>query len=111
MGEERNACMLLVRNLERKRPLGRPRRRWVDNTKLDNEETGGGSMHRTPLVQKRDVGRALVNAVMNFWGTQNSGKFMSGCTSGGPSSSAQLHMILSMGVCHTEVDDTPCGSC
>jgi hypothetical protein len=40
MGEKRNACRILVGKPERKRPLGRPRRRWVDNIKMDLREIG-----------------------------------------------------------------------
>jgi hypothetical protein len=39
-GEKRNACRILVGKPERKRPLGRPRRRWVDNIKMDLREIG-----------------------------------------------------------------------
>jgi hypothetical protein len=58
MGEERNACRLLVEKPERKRPLGRPRRRCVDNIKMDLLEIGWGGVDW--------IGRALVNAVMNL---------------------------------------------
>jgi hypothetical protein len=42
MGEKRNACMILVGKPEGKRPLGRPRRRWEDNVKMDLREVGWG---------------------------------------------------------------------
>jgi hypothetical protein len=61
-----NACRILVGNPEGKRPLGRPRRRWVDNIKMDLREIGWGGMNWIDLVQKRDQWRALVNAVMNL---------------------------------------------
>jgi hypothetical protein len=51
---------------ERKRPLGRPRRRWVDNIKMDLRETGWDGMDWIDLAQNRDQWRALVNAVMNL---------------------------------------------
>jgi len=50
---------------EGKRPLGRPRRRWEDNIKMDLREMGGGG-DCMELVQDRDRWRALVNTVMNF---------------------------------------------
>jgi hypothetical protein len=51
---------------ERKRPLGRPSRRWVDNIKMDPREIGWGGMDWIDLVQDRDQWRALVNTVMNL---------------------------------------------
>jgi hypothetical protein len=60
-GDEAN--MILVRKPERKRPLGRPRRRWVDNTKMEIEWDG---MDSTDLAQDRDQWGALVNTMMNF---------------------------------------------
>jgi hypothetical protein len=57
---------ILVGNPEGKRPLGRPRRRWVDNTKLDLREIGWDGMDWFDLVLVRDQWRALVNAVMNL---------------------------------------------
>jgi hypothetical protein len=66
MGEKRNAYRLLVGKPEGKRPLGRPRRRWVDNIKMDLLEIGWGGVDWIGLAQDRDKWRALVNAVMNF---------------------------------------------
>ena len=51
---------------EGKRPLGRPRRRWVDNIKMDLQEVGFRGMDWIELVQNRDRWRALVTAVMNL---------------------------------------------
>jgi hypothetical protein len=65
-GEKMNAYRILVGNPEEKRPLGRPRRRWVDNIKLDLREIGWDGMDWIDLAQDRDQWRALVNAVMNF---------------------------------------------
>jgi hypothetical protein len=67
MGETRNACRILVRKPERKRPLGRRRRRWVDNIKIDFKETGWDGVDWMELAQDRDQWRALVNTVMNLW--------------------------------------------
>jgi hypothetical protein len=66
MGEKRNAYRLLVGKPEGKRPLGRPRRRWVDNIKMDLLEIGWGGVHCIDLTQDRDKWRALVNAVMSL---------------------------------------------
>jgi hypothetical protein len=52
---------------EGKRPLGRPRRRWADDIKMDLREMGWGGMDWIGLAQYRDKWRALVNAVMNLW--------------------------------------------
>jgi hypothetical protein len=62
MVEKRNAYRVLVRKPEGKRPLGRPRRRWVDNIKMDLLETGWGGVDWIGLAQDRDKWRALVNA-------------------------------------------------
>jgi hypothetical protein len=51
---------------EGKRPQGRPRRRWVDNIKMDLRETGWDGMVWIDLAQNRDQWRALVNTVMNL---------------------------------------------
>jgi hypothetical protein len=66
MGEKRNTYRLMVRKPEGKRPLGRPRRRWVDNIKMDLLEMRWGSVDWIGLVQDRDRWIALVNAVMNL---------------------------------------------
>jgi hypothetical protein len=52
---------------ERKRPLGRPRRRWEDNIKMNLGEIGWGGMYWIDLVQDMDQWRALVNTVINLW--------------------------------------------
>ena len=56
---------VLVGKPEGKRPLGRPRRRWEDNIKMDLQEVGGGG-DWMELAQDRDRGQVLVNTVMNF---------------------------------------------
>jgi hypothetical protein len=66
MGEKRNAYRLLVGKPEGKRPLGRPRRRWVDDIKMKLSEIGWGGVDWIGLAQDRDKWRALVNAVMNL---------------------------------------------
>jgi hypothetical protein len=64
-GEKRNACRILVGKPEVKRPLGRPRRRWVDNIKMDLREIGWDGVDWINLARDRDQWRALVNRVMN----------------------------------------------
>jgi hypothetical protein len=66
MGEKRNAYRLLVGKPERRRPLGRPRRRLVDNIRMDLVEVGWGDVDWIGLAQDRDRCRALVNSVLNF---------------------------------------------
>jgi hypothetical protein len=66
MGEKRNAYRILMGNPEKKRPLGRPRRRWVDNIKMDLREIGWDGRDWIDLTQDRDQWMALVNTVMNF---------------------------------------------
>ena len=65
MGEARDVHRVLVGKPNGKRPLGRPRRRWEDNIKMDLQEVGGGG-DWMELAQNRDRWRALVNTVMNF---------------------------------------------
>ena len=66
MGEERGVYRVLLGKLEGRRPLGRPRHRWVDNIRLDLQEMGWGYMDWILLAQDRDRWRTLVNAVMNL---------------------------------------------
>jgi hypothetical protein len=66
MGENRNACRRFVEKPEGKRPLGRPRRRWADNIKIDIREIGWDGMDWIDLVHDRDQWRALANTVMNL---------------------------------------------
>ena len=65
IGEGRLVHRVLVGKPERKSPLGRPRRRWEDNIKMDLQEVGGGG-DWMELAQDRDRWRALVNTVMNL---------------------------------------------
>jgi len=66
VGEERRVNRVLVGKLEGRRSLGRPRRRWVDNIKMDLQELGCGNMDCVGLAQERDRSRTLVSAVMNL---------------------------------------------
>jgi len=66
MGEERGAYRFLVEKLEGRRPLGRPRRKWVDNIRMDLQEVGCGYMDWIGRAQVRDRWRTLVSAVMNL---------------------------------------------
>jgi hypothetical protein len=66
MGEKKNVYRLLVGKPEGKRPIGRPRRRWVNNIKLDLLEIGLGVVGWIGLAQDRYRWRALVNSVMNL---------------------------------------------
>jgi hypothetical protein len=67
MGEKRNAYRLLVEKPERKRQLGRPRRRWVDNIRMGLREVGWGDVDWIGLAQDRNRWRAVVNSVLNPW--------------------------------------------
>jgi hypothetical protein len=66
MGEKKHAYSLLVGKPEGTRSLGRTRRRWVDNIKMDLLERGWSGVDWIGLAQDRDRCRALVNAVMNL---------------------------------------------
>jgi hypothetical protein len=66
MGEVRGAYNILVGRPEGRRPLGRPRRRWEDNIKMDLREIGFGDVDWIHLARDRDTWRAVVNTVMNF---------------------------------------------
>jgi hypothetical protein len=63
---ERGVYRVLVGKPEEKRPLGRPRRRWEDNIKMDLQEVGCGGMDWIELAQDRDRWQALASAVMNL---------------------------------------------
>jgi hypothetical protein len=66
MGEGRGVYSILVGKPEGKRPLGRPKRRGVDNTEMDLQEVGCGSMEWIELAQYKERWLTLVNAVMNL---------------------------------------------
>jgi hypothetical protein len=93
MGEKRNVYRLLVGKPEGKRPLGRPRHRWVDNIGMDLGEVGWGDVDWIGLAQDRNRWRALVNLVLNLRVPRNAGKLSSGLVSSGLSSSVQLHRV------------------
>jgi hypothetical protein len=66
MGEKRNAYRLLVVKPEGRRPLARPRRRWLNNIRMDLVEVEWGDVDWIGPAQDRDRWRALVNSVLNF---------------------------------------------
>jgi hypothetical protein len=66
MGEVRGAYNILVGRPEGRRPLGRPRRRWEDNIKMDLKEIGFGDVDWIHWAQDRDRWRALVYTIMNL---------------------------------------------
>jgi hypothetical protein len=79
MGEDRGERRVLVGKPEGKRPLGRPRRRWEDNIKLDLQEVGRGRGNWMELAQDRDRWRALVGTVRELLGSINAGNFLTNC--------------------------------
>jgi hypothetical protein len=86
-GDKRYAYRRSVGELEVTRPLGRPRRRWLDNIKMDLREIGWDDVDRNDLAQDRDQWRALVNTVMNLRVLESI------CVTGCLSRSAQLHEV------------------
>jgi hypothetical protein len=84
---------LLVGKPEGKRPLGRLRCRWIDNTKMDLLEIGLSVVDWIGLAQDRYRWRAPVNLVMNLSVPYNAGNLPSGCTTCGLSSGTQLHRV------------------
>jgi hypothetical protein len=66
MGEGRGMYRVLVGKHEGKRPLGRPRRRWEDNIRMDLQDVRCGCMDLVGLAQDRDRWQALLGAMMNF---------------------------------------------
>jgi hypothetical protein len=90
MGEKRNAYRLLVGKPERKRPLGRPRRRWIDNIKMDLLEIELNVVDWIGLAQDRYSSCELGNepsGSIKCWELPN------GCTTCGLSSGTQLHRV------------------
>jgi hypothetical protein len=76
MGERRGVYRVLVGKPERKRPLGRPRRTWEDNIKMDIQEVEWGGMDWIELAQDRDEWRALLTAVMSLLVFIRCGEFL-----------------------------------
>jgi hypothetical protein len=76
MAEVRGAYNILVGKPEGRRPLGRPRRRWEDNIKMDLREIGFGDVDWIHWDQDSDRWRVLVNTVMNLRVPQNAGNFL-----------------------------------
>jgi hypothetical protein len=92
-GENRNAYRILVGKPDVNRSVERPRRRWVDNIKMDLREIELSGMDWIGSVQDRYKWRALVNTEMNLRVLQNFKKFLGSCTTGSFTSRAQLHGV------------------
>jgi len=76
MRKGRGLCSVSMGKPEGKRPLGRSRRRWEDNIKMDLQEVGCGCMDWIEPAQDRDRWRTLVSAVMNLRGSIKCGEFL-----------------------------------
>ena len=79
MGEERGVYRVLVGKPEGKRPLGRPRRNWVDNIRMGLQVVVCGYMNWIGLAQDRDRWRTFVSAVMNLRVPLSAGNFLTSC--------------------------------
>jgi len=79
MGEEMGVYRVFLGKPEGRRPLGRPRRRWVDNIRMDLQDVGCGYMDWIGLAQDRDRWRTLANVVMNLRVPRNAGNFLTSC--------------------------------
>jgi hypothetical protein len=90
---KRNVYRLLVEKPKGKRPLGKPRRRWLDNIRMDLIEMGWGDMDWVGLAEDSDMWKALVNSVLNLRVPQNAGKLACVQRTRDLSSSAQLHGV------------------
>jgi len=76
MGKRRGVYRVLVGKPEGRRPLGRPRRRWEDNIKMDLQEVGCVGMNCIEMAQDKDSWQAVVNAVMNLRVPYKCGEFL-----------------------------------
>jgi hypothetical protein len=92
-GEKRDAYELLVRKSVIKRPLGRPKRRWVDKIKKDLRRVEFDDMDCIVMAQNRERQRSLVNTVLNLQIPLNYWNLLSGCTSGVLSRIAQIYGV------------------
>jgi hypothetical protein len=92
-GEKSYAYRLLVRKPKGKTRLGRPRRSWVDNIRIDLGEVGLGDVDWIGVTQNWNRWRALANSVLNLRDPQNAGKLSSVLTTGGLSSGSHLHGV------------------
>ena len=79
VGQGRGVHRVLVGKAEGKRPMGRPRRRWEDNIKMDLQELGGGGGDWMELAEDTDRWRALVSTVMNLRVPKTAGNFLTSC--------------------------------
>jgi hypothetical protein len=93
MRDGRDVYRVLVGKPEGKRPLGRPRRRWEDNIKMDLQEVECGCMDWIGLAQDTERWRALVIAVMNLRVPQNARNFLTSCKPFSFSRRALLHGV------------------
>ena len=93
MGEGRGVYRVLMGKPEGKRPLGRSRRRWEDNIRMDLQEVGLGYEDWIGLAQDRDRWRALVSEVRNFRVPYNAGNFLTSCKLASFSRRTLLHGV------------------
>jgi hypothetical protein len=86
-------CRIVVGKPEGKSSLGNPRRKWMDNIKMDLREIGSGGMDWIDLDQDGDQWGVLVNMVMKLRVPRNAGKFSNSCRTGCFSGRAQFHEV------------------
>ena len=93
MDKERGCIGFWWGEPEGRRPLGRPRRRWVDNIRMDLREVGCGHVYWIGLAQVRYRWRTLVSAVMNLGVPWNAGNFLTSCKPGSCSRRTMHHGV------------------